>query len=364
LLRPAIETAAGYDSNPGYVQNGKGSAFVTVAPELGLRSDWQRHEVVAAIRGSYTWFENTPDLNRPNVDAKVSGRVDVTDDTRALLDARYLLTAANPARPDLPTDLASLPIYSTAGASAGFAQRWNRLEVVAKGTFDRTEWDDAKLIDGTTLSNKDRDYNQYGAVARVSYELTPGVKPFVDVGADTRAYDLSLAAGGLGRDSDGVAAKVGSSFEISRILTGEASIGYLTRTYKDATLPEMRGVLLDASLIWAATGLTSVKFNATTTPQETTLIGVSGILSYDTSVQVDHAFRRWLIGSAKLAYGFDDYVGSIRQDQRYGASAALTYKLTRTVQVKGEVRHEWRRSNVPGNDYDATVGLLGLRWQP
>src|SRR5262249_59298791 len=53
-----------------------------------------------------------------------------------------------------------------------------------------------------------------------------------------------------------------------------------------------------------------------------------------------------------------------RQDQRYGVSAGLTYKLTRAVQVKAEVRHEWRYSNEPGNDYQATIGLLGLRWQP
>jgi hypothetical protein len=57
-------------------------------------------------------------------------------------------------------------------------------------------------------------------------------------------------------------------------------------------------------------------------------------------------------------------VGSSREDQRYAASAALTYKLTRTLQVKGEVRREGRRSNQPGNDYDATIGLIGLRWQP
>jgi hypothetical protein len=88
------------------------------------------------------------------------------------------------------------------------------------------------------------------------------------------------------------------------------------------------------------------------------------VLSYDSTLQVDHAFRRWLIGTTKLSYGLDDFVGSSRQDQRYAASAALTYKLTRTFLVKGEVRHEWRRSNEPGNDYEATIGVVGLRWQP
>ena len=364
VLRPAIETIAGYDSNPGRTSGGKGSAFVTVAPELSLRSDWQRHELIADIRGSYTAFEALHELDRPTLEAKAAGRIDVTDRTRAVIEGRYLLAAASPGRSDLPADLATLPITTTAGVSGGGVHRFNRLELALKGSFDRIEWEDSKLTDGTILSNKDRDYNQYGLEGRASYEVLPGVKPFVNVAADTRQHDLPVDSFGLQRDSDGIAAKAGSSFEITRTLTGEAAIGYVTRTYKDPALPELRGVLFDASLLWVASGLTNVKLNVTTTPQETTLFGISGLLSYDTSLQVDHAFRRWLIGSAKLSYGLDDFVGSSRQDQRYAAAAGLTYKLTRTVQVKGEVRHEWRRSNQPGNDYDATVGLIGLRWQP
>ena len=94
------------------------------------------------------------------------------------------------------------------------------------------------------------------------------------------------------------------------------------------------------------------------------MFGVSGVLRHDYSVQVDHAFRRWLIGTLKFGAGFDDYVGSTREDKRYVASAALVYKLDRAWAVKGEVREEWLRSNVGGVDYAATIMMLGLRWQP
>jgi len=364
LLRPAIETIGGYDSNPGREKGGRGSAFAVVAPELAVRSNWERHAFTADIRGSYTAYQATPELDAPNVAAKLACRIDVSERARALVEGRYGLTAANPGLPGLPAGLADLPIVQTAGAGAGILHRFNRLELALRGTFDRIEWEDAKLADGSIISNKDRDYDQYGVQTRASYELTPGVKPFVDVAVDTRDYDLAIDAGGVARSSDGIAVKGGTSFELTRTLTGEAAIGYVTRTYKDPSLPDLRGVLVDASLVWAATGLTNVKVNVTTTPQETNLVGVSGVLSYDSTLQVDHAFRRWLIGTAKLSYGLDDFIGSSRQDQRYAASAALTYKLTRTFLVKGEVRHEWRRSNEPGNDYAATVGLVGLRWQP
>jgi hypothetical protein len=199
---------------------------------------------------------------------------------------------------------------------------------------------------------------------RASYELTPAVKPFVQVDADTRIYDLPIDAGGVPRDSDGIAGRAGTTFDLSSILTGEVSLGYLTRVYKDPTLPNLEGLLLDASLIWIPTGLTTVKFNARTTADESTLAGVSGVLSRNVSLQVDHAFRRWLIGTARLGYGLDDYVGSIREDDRYVAAAGITYKLTRAWQIKGELRQEWLKSNVPGNDYTASIAQVGLRWQP
>ena len=73
--------------------------------------------------------------------------------------------------------------------------------------------------------------------------------------------------------------------------------------------------------------------------------------------------RRWLIATLKVNAATVDYVGSPRADERYATAALITYKLTREVWLKGEYRHEWRHSNVPGNDYQADVLLLGARLQ-
>jgi hypothetical protein len=364
LLRPAIETVTGYDSNPARVSGGRGSAFVSVAPELFARSDWQRHQLTADIRGSYTAYEATPEENRPFLDARVAGRVDVTERSRIDLEGRYRVSTDNPGSPNIQAGLAELPIFTTIGGSAGVAHRFNRFELAVKGSAERTEYDDSVLTDGTIVTNAGRNYNQYGAHARASYELLPTVRPFAQVDVDTRIYDLPIDAGGVPRDSDGIAGRVGTTFDMSRLLTGEVAIGYLTRVYKDPTLPNLEGLLLDASLVWVPTGLTTVKLNARTSADESTLAGVSGVLTRNVSLQVDHAFRRWLIGTVRVGYGLDDYVGSVREDDRYIASAGITYKLTRAWHVKGELRQEWLKSNVPGNDYTATIAQVGLRWQP
>jgi hypothetical protein len=157
---------------------------------------------------------------------------------------------------------------------------------------------------------------------------------------------------------------VGTTFEFSHKLVGEISGGYLTRDYEEPTLQSLKGVIFDASLIWRANALTTVSLAAKSTADEVIVAGVSGVLRRDFALQVDHAFRRWLIATAKLAYGSDDYIGSLRKDDRYALSMGLAYKLTRTAQIKGELRHDWLRSSIPTADYTATAVLVGFRLAP
>jgi hypothetical protein len=363
LLRPALELSAGYDSNPARVTDARGSALLLVAPELKVNSDWERHELAANVRASYSDYPSVPLVDRPLVDAKVDGRIDATRDLRVDLEARYYLSTENPGSPNLRADLAKLPIYTDVGATAGIDRRFNRLDVALKGTIDRFDYQDSLLTDGTSASNRDRDYIQYGLQARAGYEITPGLKPFVELDADRRVHDLPVDQSGFARDSEALTPKVGTAFEITRKLTGEISVGYLVRTYKDPRLADLRGLVVDSSLVWTATGLTSVKFTATSAADESVLPGVSGLFRRDLGVEVDHAFRRWLLGTLKFGWGLDDYVGLDRTDRRYGASLGLIYKLSRDMQLKGELREYRLRSNVTGVDYTATMILVGLRLQ-
>src|SRR3954468_18963455 len=51
LIKSAVELSGGYDTNPRRTFVPKGSAFYMVAPEFLAVSDWQRHALVADLRG-------------------------------------------------------------------------------------------------------------------------------------------------------------------------------------------------------------------------------------------------------------------------------------------------------------------------
>lgn len=362
---PAIELSGGYDTNPGQSQNKKGAWLYTVAPELKARSNWSRHELKADLRGSYTGYspDQTPTLSRPYLNGRVDGRIDVTRQTRVDLGSRVLVSTDNPGSPNLQAGLAKLPIYTTFGGNAGLGHRFNRFELSIKGDAERTVYQNSKLTDGSIASNEDRNYDQYTGTLRGGYELLPGVTPFAEVSADSRVHDLETDVAGFQRDSKGLTGKIGTTFKLTSLLTGEIALGYTKRTYDDSRLKDLTGLIGDASLIWTASALTTVKFTGSSTVGESTQADVSGVLYRDVGLQVDHAFQRWLIGSVKAGFGDDDYVGSVREDKRYSVGAGLTYKFNRDLQLKGEFRQNWLHSNVAGNNYAESVFLLGLRVQ-
>jgi hypothetical protein len=363
LLRPAIEISRGFDSNPARVPAGASSAFTMVAPELQVRSQWLRHELGASLRGRYTDYDTLSSADQPFADGRVFGRIDVTRQTRIDIENKVLLSTDYPGSPNLPANLARLPVFVTYGGAAGLSHRFNRLELSGKVSVDATRYQDSELTDGTTSSNRDRDFNQYGGVLRAAYEVMHGVKPFVEIGANTRQHELQFDRNGFQRDSQALTPKAGTTFVLSGKLTGEMAVGYLTRRYRDAALPDLRGMVANGSLVWSASGLTTLTLSANSRAEESVVAGVSGALRRDAGVQIDHAFRRWLIGTLKFGYGLDQYVGNGRDDTRTSLAAAVTYKLNPEVWLKGEYRHETLRSNFPNVNYDANIALIGLRLQ-
>ena len=67
LVKSAVEVSGGYDTNPGRTFQPQGSPFWVIAPEFLAVSDWERHAVVADLRGSFTGYGSNlpPNARRP-----------------------------------------------------------------------------------------------------------------------------------------------------------------------------------------------------------------------------------------------------------------------------------------------------------
>jgi hypothetical protein len=365
ILLPSLDFSSAASTNPEHVPGGPPAAYVVAAPELIVRSDWERHSLTADIAGSWTQYmqDLVPSLNVPYMNSRVDGRIDVTRDTAINLQLRGIINTDNPGSPNTAVGVAQLPINFDVGQTVGITQQFNRLSVSVKGTFDRTTYNPSLLTDGEYSSNADRNFDQAGGIGRIAYEIDPGLRPFVQIEGDQRTHDEQFDRNNLQRDSVGGAVKVGTAVNMFGSLTGEMAIGYAERVYKDPTLPVVAGVVGDGAVLWQPTALTSAKLSATSQIYETTFTGASAQFSRDLTLEVDHAFRYWLIGILKGGYGNDVYPGSGLQDNRWFTSVGAVYKLTREWQLSATVRQDWQIATQSNFTYNATSVLLGMRVQ-
>nr|WP_248311808.1 outer membrane beta-barrel protein [Bosea sp. ASV33] len=364
-LRPSVTNSVGYDTNPQRTSASgtKGSGFSRHEGELAIQSDWNVHELKGKISGGYLDFFRNKDASRPDADGSLDLRLDATRDTRILLESRLKLDTQRPGSPDLTANVTGRPQIFQYGGSAGVTHDINRLQLTLRGSVDRSDYEDAHLSNGAMLSQKDRNLTQYGLRLRAAYEVTPGIKPFVQAEIDQRDFDEKSDSSGYMRSSKGITGRVGSTFEISRQLTGEISGGYQDRNYDDTRLKNLRGFVGDASILWSPTPLTTVTLRGTAELGDTTIAGSSGTTVRRATLEVAHALRRNLTLTGFTNFSRTEYDGQGLREDFMNVGARLEYKLTRTFAIRASFTHERLNSTAQGSDYTANVSQVGLRVQ-
>ncbi len=367
-LLPFVETSAGYETNPNQVSTGvKPSAALRVAGGFDLASDFPTNSLTANLRAGYSEFPSNTNADRPDVNGVVRSRIDVDRQDTIDLEGRLTVATQTPGSPLLAVPnsvfITSRPTIISEGATLGGTHTFNRLAINLRATFDRTEYGNATQSNGSTFLYSQDNYNDIGAVARVSYELMPALIPFVEAGADTRVRDTAVDLSGYLRDSVGVTARAGSAFEFTRLLTGTLSAGYADRRYADPRLPNLRGPTIDGALVYAFTPLTTITGRASTSLSETTLAGASGAISRSFGVELAHVFFRNFTVTGIVTYQPNEYQGvQVTEDfLQYTLKAA--YSVTRDIQLIGSASHQELHSTLVGSSFSDNIFLLGVRLQ-
>ncbi len=333
-LKPGIEASGGYDTNPNRVPRpASGSTVLRTDVTLDAASDWERHALTAVLRGTQYRFFDAPAADRPEADGALRLRLDALRDTTIDIDTTARLTTQQPGI-EQPFVGSSRGQVLEGGVGAGVTQRFGDAAIGLRGAYGRQVYEDIPLGNGQALDQSDRNLDSYALTLRGSYEISPGLRPFAEATIDRRVYDRTIDAGGYERSSSGQSVRAGTVLEFTRLVTGEASIGYGQRTYDDPRLQPVDGVLANASLVWTPTALTTVRLKAATELSETTVAGASGAVVQSAGVEVTHTLRRWLALSGVLDGSRTVYQGVPITEDRLTAGLRLDWKLNRSAVVR------------------------------
>ena len=180
---------------------------------------------------------------------------------------------------------------------------------------------------------------------------------------DTRRYANGVDALDYQADSDGLSVLAGVTLSFSQMLNGELALGYGERSYQDPRLPHASTPLIDASLIWTATPLTTLTLKANTAINDAIIANASADINHSYSIDVSHALtRQWTLGLTGTM-GTDEYVGNSQTDWNWSVAAKAEYHITRDILVKLTATHTAYTSNIEGQNSTNNMLMLGVRLQ-
>lgn len=355
LVYPSLTASGEYDDNIFATADDEEDDFIfRLRPELRAQSQWSRHSLTASAFGEFGFFADENDSNYQDFGTALDGRLDATRDSSST--GRLAVSRLHEDR-DAPDDVGEDDVTQFWLMEARLAHRHNfaRFFVRPSVYVQRLDFESAG-----DLSNTERDRNRYGAGVRGGMTISPRLNVFVETNGDIVEYDSDEAD----RDSTGFDVRGGVEIDISRLVIGEASLGYARRSYDDDDLDTAQGVAGDAGITWTPTQLTTVDFTGRVNIEETTVFfegdRASGNLATRIGVGVTHELRRNILLNANAGYDRDNFRGTDRVDDTFRLGGGVSYLLNRNLSVNASYSFSTRDSDDDNEEFDRNIFRIGV----
>lgn len=368
LFYPEVLSSLSYDDNiTASGSDAKADTIFVIRPSAQLRSDWTQHYfAVDGFFESGTYFKYS-DADYQNYSVGTQGRLDITRDASVSGYARYLHGNELPGDGETDTEIA-LPLpydQTTAGVRGDY--RFNRMWTTGSFDFQDTQYDE--WLDGAPTDQEYRNGQVYTLAGRVGYDISPLTSLFVGAGYAWSDYEDA--------DFNGDEYEIvgGVKFEPSRLVSGEAFIGYKNWTSDSGDLMDVDGMTYGLNLAWFVSPLLTVTFTGSQTVDgsnyvpdpilEPNLIG-SSVLTSNAGVRLDYEFRRNILLAGWFAYQNQEYEDYPRNDDKYTYGVSGTYLINRNWQAGVRYTYTDFSSNFNGingvEDYTRSIVLGSLKY--
>lgn len=360
VLRPAIDIGVTASDNIHLSRPKQKAVGVLVAPDVDLRSQWDRHEVAFELRGTAIFYD---DDSLDNLDgrAALTGRYDLSERTSVDAAVGVLRGSEDFTDPDLPAGAAERPAFHELEAELGAAHRLGRFGFGLRGRVERTGYEDVALVSGGTAGLDDRNSVEASLRLRGSYRISPALEPFVEVAAGQVRYDRARDRGGFARSSEWRELIGGVVVDLGPKLSGEIAAGYRSETFDDLRLEDLDGIVASAALLWSPRRLTNVRLELATNASGSTLSGVTGSLIHSATLAVERRMRHDLSLEAGLLFARETFVGLDRTDDTIAGYTELAYDLNRNLALVGRYEYERLDSTAAGDPVAENIVSVRVR---
>ncbi len=364
FLFPSLIVRESYTDNVFISATSKQSDGATViAPGFLLESNWDNHALELNLNGVATYFYKFKTQNTKNLNATLRARVDVTSRTDVRFGTGYQINQETGSSPDFPTNAVGPSDVKTKSYFAELNHRFNRLSVQLRGVHDQLEYENATSVNGQPIDNSSRDRKENAAITRLTYEFSPRLTVFLDNNFRWIDYKNSGSNTTLNRDNFQMLNAAGFRAEFTPVINGELRVGNVLIDPKDPGLSKANAFIVDASLAWTPTELTTVRGGLVTTISETTEVGGSALKETLYSLGLEHRPLENLTLNAGLSLNLQETLGTDREITTYLTTFGTEYRMNRNIYLTSLLSYTDYNSSITDSDYTIKSATIGIRLQ-
>ncbi|MGU3390550.1 outer membrane beta-barrel protein [Sphingomonas sp. M1A8_2b] len=365
LLYPSV--TARVDATDNYRAtdaNRLSDVFLTLSPEVRAASNWNRNRLNGRVFADRSVHARLPRENVTQYGGNANGVIDIT--RQSILTGELSAGHYVESRSSLGSFRNSRePVaYEAYHGAIGAAQNFNRLDINVSLGANATNFHDVRGLDGSVIDQDFRDYRTLAGSGSVKYDVGSGLGLILSGEANKNTYSFHPGDPGfdprttLDRQSSGNSLQGGLTFELSSLIFGAAQLGLLNRNYRDPRLHDFSGLSYNVNILWNVTPLTTVRFRAARSVEDTSSTTVAGNVRNDFSVAADHELYRYLILTGTLRYGSFTPNGAGFGGKEYGVGASARYLVDRHWSATLNARYDRRNSDSSFLRYHAaTLGI-------
>lgn len=205
-----------------------------------------------------------------------------------------------------------------------------------------------------------RDSNQSLLGATFYARVRPKLSLLFDV--DWQDYRYTRDQPGLtASDSDQWRVFGGATWDATAKTSGTVKLGWMTQDFSSGDYASYDNFAWEVDLQWRPRTYSTVNLGTSRTAYESpeSLAGSTVVSAVD--IDWIHYWKPFLHTKLGVLATDDDYNGTPRNDNRYGASGGVFYQARPWLELGAEYRYETRVSNEPLAEYDENQLLFSVR---
>lgn len=355
MLTPQLTVTSGWSDNTAGSANGTAGSLYRFSPDIALTSNWSRHQVDASLRGSYTGYPDDTDDNDGSLAAAANLRLDISEATEVTSGLSYSYSQEDDGSAE--TSSGTDHVQELSG-SLGARRQLGLVAATASIGADRN------VYTSDSGSQTGRDNTLYSASLRLDGNTGSAFSPFVEGALLLRRYDDGCSDSLCEeRNANGYQLRGGLTVASGPKITGELGVGWRIEDIEDERLEDLSGLVLDGSLVWSPSRLTTVTAGLGTSFASTDIDGASGSIIYSGDLRLAHAFSDRFVGETGVGYSYRTYEGVSIEEKTLTGFGGLTFAVTQNVAVTADYTHRRFDSSQEGSDYTENAVEAGLRFR-